>query len=325
MKKFYNFITLYVILIMFLSCGKSEEKTVKIEKKNLPEKKIIEKSHKIILKIDNEIFFEKDFKNYLKLHFKTYSNLKNRNMLYSYMFEQFIIQKMILLTAKHENYPFDLQKLKSKIDSMFTNKSEIEKKELLNVELVNEYIDKKLYKKIGIKENEIRKYYNDNKDKYRRNAEVLLYEIKLNDKKRANEIRAILNTKPYRFSEFAKNESISKIAKPDGSLGYIEVDALPESFRKFIKSARLNKVTPVVQLLYGNIKGKKIYTYHIFKIVKRKKKRLLFFSRVKDSIKKELILQKKDEVYRNFIKELNKKLKIKVITDNLFFKYIKNK
>jgi parvulin-like peptidyl-prolyl isomerase len=213
--------------------------------------------------------------------------------------------------------------LKSKIGNLFTNKSETEKNELLYVEKVNEYVNNTLYKNLEVNEHEIRKYYYDNKDKYRRNAEVLLYEIMLNDKKRANEIRAILNTKPYKFSEFAKKESVSKIAKPDGSLGYIEVDALPETFRKFIKSARLNKVTPVVQLLYGNIKGKKIYTYHIFKVVKRKRKRLLFFSKVKDSIKEELLLQKKDDIYRNFIKKLSNKIKVKVITDNLFFKYKK--
>ncbi len=322
-----NLLLIWLILLLLLSfCNKpKEQKKIAIKKPKVKEKVIKKKKNKVVLVINGKKYHENDFKSFIKLNYKSFSDIKLRDRIYSYIFEKYVIQRMLLHKSKMDNFEYNKEQLLENIKSKF-NSNQDDINELLNAEIINSYINSKVYNNIKIKEKDIRKHYNkDNNKKYRRKAEVHLFEIMLNDKKKANEIRAILNTKPYKFSEIAKTESKSKIAKENGSLGFINPDNLPESFKKFIKSVPLNKVTPVVEFLYGEVNGKKVYTYHIFKVTKRKKERLLFYSKVKKSIKKELISQKKQELYNELIESLSSTLDIKIITENLSFKYIKKK
>ncbi len=324
-----NLLFFLLFILIFLSfCGKQKEQQQKdtIKQPEVKKKIIKKKTNKIVLVIDDQKYLENDFKSFLKLHSKSFSDIKLRDRIYSYIFEKYVIQRMLLHKTKMDNFEFSKEELIKSIKSKF-NSNQDDITELLNAEIINTYIDSTIYNSIKIKERDIRKYYNkDNNKKYRRKAEVHLFEIMLNDKKKANEIRAILNTKPYKFSEIAEKESKSKIAKENGSLGFIDPDNLPESFKKFIKSVPLNKVTPVVEFLYGEVNGKKVYTYHIFKVTQKKRGgRLLYYTKVKKSIKKELILQKKQELYNELIESLSSTLDIKIITKNLSFKYIKKK
>ncbi len=312
-----------VFILLFSFCSKQKRPQDETKKKAPVIKKVPKKVNRIILEINDAVYRESDLKSYMTLHLKSFSELKRNSKIQSYIFEKFIIQKMILYKAGLDKYGFDETLLKSKVRSRIGDIKKEEIQEYLNEEKVKHYIESVLYRDISVTDREISRYYMDNKDKYRKKSEVHLFEIMLNDRKKANEIRAILNTAPGRFSEFARKESVSKVAKEDGSLGFIEIDTLPESFRKFIRSVPINKVTPVVELLYGNINGKNVFTYHIFKVTKRKRKRLLFLSKVKESIRSELILQKKETRYEGFIRDLNNSLRMKIKLENLFFKYKK--
>ncbi len=321
-QKIYLSILLF-IFILFTFCNKSANKNDIEQNKTEVSKKVPEKKvNKVILEINENKYYETDFKTFLDLNSRSFSELKNRDTIYSYILKKYIIQKILLYKANIDKFDFDNNKLLSGIKSNL-NFPEKDRKELLDIEKTKIYLNETLYTKIAVKEKEIRKYYMSNKDKYRRKAEAHLYEIMVKDKNKANEIRAILNTEPHKFSEIAKKESESKMAKEDGSHGFIEIDSFPETFRKFIKSVSLNKVTPVVELLYGEINGKKVYTYHIFKVTKRKRERLLFQSKVRDSIEKELIQHKKEQIYQEFLKDLSNSFKITIRTKNLFFKYKK--
>ena len=323
MKQIINYFMIFSVFAVLLFCDNPTKQNTVNDSKNL-QKKITKKNHNnLILTIDDSKYYENDFKKFLHLHFKSFSSLKKRNTMYSYMLEKFIIQKMILHKAKVDNFKFDSVLILKDIDTRINGTLAKDKEELLNTEKTKIYINTLLYSKIKIKEKEIKNYYAKNRNKYKKRAEVLLYEIMLNDKKKANEIRGILNTMPKRFSEIAKKESVSKVSKDDGSLGYIEVESLPVSFKKFITSIPLNKITPVIELLYGEINGTKKYTYHIFKVVKKRRERALFYSKVRESIKKELITQKEMKMYKIFINKLSNTFKINVITKNLFFTYIK--
>jgi len=323
MRQIINYFIIFSVFTILLFCGKTTKQNTVNDSKNV-KKKVAPKIHNnLILTIDDSKYYENDFKKFLHLHFKSFSNLKRRDTIYSYMLEKFIIQKMILHKAEIDNFKFDSELILKSVEARMNDALAKNKDELLNTEKAKTYIATLLYSKIKIKNREVKSYYAKHRNKYKKRAEVLLYEIMLNNKKKANEIRGILNTMPKRFSEIAKKESVSKISKDDGSLGYIEVDSLPVSFKRFITSTPLNKITPVIELLYGEINGVKKYTYHIFKVVKKKRARVLFYSKVKESIKKELRTQKEMKMYKTFIDKLSNTFKINVITKNLFFTYIK--
>jgi parvulin-like peptidyl-prolyl isomerase len=132
------------------------------------------------------------------------------------------------------------------------------------------------------------------------------------EKVKAMEIQRLLKNNPSQFDVISKNESISLKANENGLLGYFEKGTLPKEMEDVVFSLRINEISPIVESPYG---------YHIFKITRKKKERLLYLKNVKPSIKNKLLSSKLREAYTNHLEELKKVLKININYKELFFEY----
>ena len=104
-------------------------------------------------------------------------------------------------------------------------------------------------------------------------------------------------------------------ASKGGLMGYFEKGQLPKDMENVVFSLRTNTISQVVKSHYG---------YHIFKVGKKKKRRLLYYKIVKPEIKKKLMSQKLRLAYQSFLKKTTQNLNIKINQNNLTFTYQKS-
>jgi parvulin-like peptidyl-prolyl isomerase len=95
-------------------------------------------------------------------------------------------------------------------------------------------------------------------------------------------------------------------------MGHFEMGTLPKEMEDVVFSLRINEISPPFESPYG---------YHIFKVTSRKKKRMLFYSAVKEDIKKNLLAEKLRTAYQDFLEQLKSEYKIRIFYHNLFFSY----
>lgn len=116
------------------------------------------------------------------------------------------------------NYPDDLSFRRSLAQE---NLSFSEWREELRYSLVEKEVFKKLNEKIKAPaDEEVKRYYEDHKDRYKRKERVYLRQIVVDEEAKADAIKADLKTGD--FAELAKKFSITPEAKTGGVIGWIE-------------------------------------------------------------------------------------------------------
>jgi parvulin-like peptidyl-prolyl isomerase len=179
--------------------------------------------------------------------------------------------------------------------------------------MIQKYLYFTLYNHISVSDNEIRLYYNKNKSEFVKNDEVLLHQIFVKDKDKSTQIRGTLKNFPGRFAETARNQSEAPEAEKNGIMGYYERGTLPQEMENVVFSLKINEISPVVESPYG---------FHIFKVTKRKTKRTMYLSAVRDEIKKKILADKMRTAFNGFLDNLRANTRIKIEYQNLFFEYV---
>lgn len=128
-------------------------------------------------------------------------------------------------------------------------------------DLRSSLIEKKVFKKIAEKiqgpgVEEIRNYYNDNKERYKRKERVYLRQIITDDISKAQSVRDEI--KKCDFSELAKKFSVAPEAKLGGLVGWVERGAVDIFDKAF--SLPVGGVSQVLESSYG---------FHIFKVERK--------------------------------------------------------
>jgi len=119
-----------------------------------------------------------------------------------------------------------------------------------------------VFKKIGEKtskpaESDIKNYFEDNKERYRRKERIFLRQIVLDDLTKAQAVHAEA-AKSKDFSTLAKKYSVAPEAKEGGLVGWVEkgsVDIFDKAFQ-----LPIGGVSPVLESSYG---------FHIFKVERK--------------------------------------------------------
>ena len=128
-------------------------------------------------------------------------------------------------------------------------------------DLRHSLLEKKVFAKITEKvpkpsDEEINKYFDENKNLYKRNERIYLRQIISDDLSKAQSIRDELKKKD--FSDLAKKYSVAPEAKAGGLVGWIEkgsVDIFDKAF-----ALPIGSISPVLESSYG---------FHIFKVEKK--------------------------------------------------------
>lgn len=191
------------------------------------------------------------------------------------------------------------------------------KRKLLEAEnliLAESYLQKRL-SKISIKEEEMRNYYEKNKEKYSEPERVHLKHILIfvpegADKQtkekalnRAKQIKAQL-LKGAKFEELAKLHSDDTASREKGGdLGVLRKgETLPEFEEKVFK-LKVGEISDPISSPYG---------YHIVKVIKKLPPTTLPYEKVKDEVREDLKREKERALLEKEIEELKQKFSPKI-------------
>lgn len=168
--------------------------------------------------------------------------------------------------------------------------------------LIISKLKENMTKNIEISEEEIAAFYNSHLDMfYRVKASHILLETEDEAKKILERVKAGED-----FNKLAREYSTDpSVAENGGDLGYFRYGDMVEEFETAAFALKPGEISEVVKSQYG---------YHIIKVDDKKIDK---FEDVKDELKSNMIMGKKNEDYNKVLEEMYSKAKIEKFTENL--------
>jgi len=168
---------------------------------------------------------------------------------------------------------------------------------------------------IEVSEAEIKKFYDENQDKFRQPEQVRASHILIGvDNKAGIEERKAARTKADRlrqelangadFATLARDNSTCPSSKQGGELGYFGKGNMEPQFEKAAFALKPGGLSEVVETRYG---------YHIIKLAERKSAGEIPLSAARDKVKSYLKAQKINAASEAFVGEARKNAKIEVL------------
>lgn len=205
--------------------------------------------------------------------------------------DRLIIKKLLLSEAA---------KLNVEKDKEFENRLAEIKEQLI----IESLLKKKLTAGANLSDEDLQKYYETNKEKFRKDREINTRHVLLKSEDEAKQVRDKLQAGED-FSDLAKKYSIDPNAKvTGGEVGFHPKGTLlPEYEAAAFKLSKVGQTSGIVKTQFG---------YHIIRLEGIKPPQYVPFVEVKDFIKQQLIQEKQKEVLDKYIEELKKTAKITI-------------
>uniref|UniRef100_A0A831XMY3 Peptidylprolyl isomerase n=1 Tax=Geobacter metallireducens TaxID=28232 RepID=A0A831XMY3_GEOME len=181
--------------------------------------------------------------------------------------------------------------------------------------VIGNLIETKIVANTKITDEEAKKFYDDNKDKFRREESVRASHILVGadqnaspeDKKKARE-KAEALLKQLKggadFAELAKKESSCPSSAQGGDLGFFGKGQMVPEFEKASFALKPGEVSDVVETQFG---------YHIIKLAEKKDAETVPFQEAKARITQFLTQQKVQKGIGDYVEELKKKGKVEIL------------
>ncbi len=182
-------------------------------------------------------------------------------------------------------------------DDEFTQVLEKTKESMLKT-----YALGKLLATISVTDDEIKKFYEDNKDVFKENESANASHILVAEEDKANEIYEKVKNGGD-FASLAKEFSTCPSKEKGGELGTFTRGQMVKEFEDAVFNNEVGAITEPVKTQFG---------YHIIKINDKNEGRDLAFDEVKDKIATQVRRQKEQALYNEKITELKEKYQVKM-------------
>lgn len=160
---------------------------------------------------------------------------------------------------------------------------------------------KLLEPRIEITDEEMKTYFEENKDSFAEAEQVQASHILVEDEKTAKEVKEKL-AKGEDFAALAKEYSTDEAnAENGGDLGYFPKGTMVDEFDEVVFSLAINEISEPVKTEYG---------YHIIKLVDKKAATEANYDDSKDTIHEKLLEEKLQTEYSTWVTEKLKEYKI---------------
>ena len=170
--------------------------------------------------------------------------------------------------------------------------------------LIESLLKKKIAADAKISDDDLKKYYEANKESFKREREISTRHILLKTEEEAKQVQGKL-IKGEDFIELAKKYSIDPNAgATGGEIGFHPKGSLvPEYEAAAFKLTKVGQVSGIIKTQFG---------YHIIRLEGTKPPSYVPFDEVKDFIKQKILQEKQSELLEKYIDSLKKSAKITI-------------
>lgn len=168
--------------------------------------------------------------------------------------------------------------------------------------ILNKLATESIKSHINITEQDVEKYYQQNKQEFFLPERVHAQQIVTDSEEKTNILRKRI-MKGEDFSVIARQNSLSPDHEKGGDLGIFAKGIYPEVFDKTCFNLRAGEISEVVKTDYG---------YHIFKVIERYPAEQQALEKVKDSLAAKLQRKMGEELFENWKKEVLAKANVQI-------------
>jgi peptidyl-prolyl cis-trans isomerase C len=173
--------------------------------------------------------------------------------------------------------------------------------------VVESFLKKKVETESKVSDEDMKKFYEQNKDKFKSGDQIKASHILVKTEKEAKDIQTQLKA-GGNFEELAKKNSTDASAAKGGDLGWFGKGSMVPVFEKAALALKEGQVSDIVKSDFG---------FHIIKLTGKRAAGIRPFEEVKDQIKGAIMPTKQQEVFQKIKEELKKTAKISVKEDVL--------
>ena len=153
---------------------------------------------------------------------------------------------------------------------------------------------------VTVTDEEIRNFYEKNKDKFKSEGSVHVRHILLNTEEEAKEVLEGLKA-GEKFEDLAREKSVDEFSKiKGGDLGWVEKGSMDPAFEKAVFSAKVGDIVGPVKTAYG---------WHIIEILEKKEGGSKSLDEVRKQIESYLLTIKKEQEWQRWLSNEYKKFR----------------
>ena len=168
--------------------------------------------------------------------------------------------------------------------------------------IIQKLIHDEVTGKIPVTDSEIKTYYRDHTQDFRRPAQYKARQIVVNDHKIADEIVAKLKNGED-FAKLAREYSMSPDGKQGGELGYFDARSYPKIFELSCKKLKIGETSDVISTEYG---------YQIFQLQDRRPAHMSSLKEATPIIKERIQEERSESVLKKWFASLQKNASITI-------------
>ena len=213
----------------------------------------------------------------LMQHGQNANNEQGRKM----VLEQLISKKLLLLDAQKNLFEYDPE---------FKKELEMVKNDLL----VN-FTMKKALEKVAVKDEEVKEYYEKNKDMFVDGEKVGASHILVDSEEKANELLAKITSKEVSFEDAARENSTCPSSENGGNLGEFTRGQMVPEFDEACFTMEVGEIRGPVKTQFG---------FHLIKLTAKNEAKPMEFDTIKDQLKGSMLQEKQQEAYKSKINQL---------------------
>jgi len=173
--------------------------------------------------------------------------------------------------------------------------------------IVESFLKKKVEVESKVSDEDMKKFYEQNKDKFKTGEQVKASHILVKTEKEAKDILAQLKS-GGKFEELAKKNSVDSSSAKGGDLGWFGKGSMVPAFEKAALALKEGQISDVVKSDFG---------FHIIKLTGKRPAGIRPFEEVKEQIKGAIMPTKQQEIFQKIKDELKKTAKITIKEDVL--------
>lgn len=275
----------------------------------------------VVLEIDGDSIALKEFEAHLEGSIQEEAPFM-RGEIMAALFEEFIDERLLLKAAEDLGVRVGAGEVARELEKLspLEGASEVpveEDREILAKRVedrlkVRRLVEREVLGELEVTEQEVRSYYQRHRDRYQREATMLLSQVLLEDETEAAGLREELLAAPELFQQKARESSRGPEAAQGGTLGSFRSGELPPAFEAAVEGLEPGQISEVVRTDFG---------YHIFRLDGRSPTEPLAFEEVADAIRVDLLQKKSNEAMAAYLEALRERYRITVHRDRLSFPF----